>query len=401
MKQTNYIVYHDSCLDGFLAGFITHYKALYDGIPNIVMVPLNYKESSVEAFANKVNSNDTLTIVDFSFNNKLIDELVTRGVQVTIVDHHKAFIENFFGESYIDKNFINNKKSYHLWSMCDCDNFSLFSNLVSNKTTNFYDLAVYSSYNDYKEKENQHKRSGAGLCLELLQHDKEFIKFLTTFAKEEIFDIINIAQQYDLWLHDGKPLTLANYLALWFYGWYDKQKVLRDKIINEPQNSNDHFIELKNLFISIPLETKIEEGANIYKERKEKIDELCIKAQRVIINPLSGIDSEKIKVGFIDSEEVAKLGISMTGSNLLKTFNYDVAIMVAITTKETITYSLRSDKERLDVDLTQLINNLVKANVAVSGGGHKNSAGITFVRLPNSHDNFFTPYYHLKNEKRN
>jgi carbamoylphosphate synthase small subunit len=96
VKQKNYIVYHDSCLDGFLAGFITHYKALYDGISNIVMVPLNYKESSVEAFANKVNSIDTLTIVDFSFNNKLIDELVTRGVQVSIVDHQYNFHQRSF-----------------------------------------------------------------------------------------------------------------------------------------------------------------------------------------------------------------------------------------------------------------------------------------------------------------
>jgi single-stranded DNA-specific DHH superfamily exonuclease len=186
--------------------------------------------------------------------------------------------------------------------------------------------------------------------------------------------------------------ALANYLALWFYDWYDKQKVLRDKIINEPQNSNYYFIQLKALFVITPLETKISQGANIYNERKEKIDELCIKAQRVIINPLSGINSEKIKVGFINSEEVSKLGISMTGSNLLKRFNYDVAIMIAITTEETITYSLRSDKERLDVDLTLFINNLVKAGVAVSGGGHKNAAGITFAKLPNNENNFFKPF---------
>ena len=147
------------------------------------------------------------------------------------------------------------------------------------------------------------------MCVGRLPFTMSIFKFLTTFAKEEIFDTINIAQQYDLWLHDGKPLTLANYLALWFYDWYDKQKVLRDKIINEPQNSNYYFIQLKALFVITPLETKISQGANIYNERKEKIDELCIKAQRVIINPLSGINSEKIKVGFINSEEVSKLGL--------------------------------------------------------------------------------------------
>ena len=71
MKQKNYIVYHDSCLDGFLAGFITHYKAIYEGVPNIVMVALNYNDKDIEEFASKVNATDTLTVVDFSFNNAI------------------------------------------------------------------------------------------------------------------------------------------------------------------------------------------------------------------------------------------------------------------------------------------------------------------------------------------
>lgn len=392
MKQKNYIVYHDSCLDGFLAGFITHYKAIYEGVPNIVMVALNYNDKDIEEFASKVNATDTLTVVDFSFNNAIIDSLITKGVQVTIVDHHKAFIENFFGDSYINKNFINSKDSYHLWSMCDCDNFSLFSNLVNSKNNDFYKLAIYSSYNDYKEKDIKNKRSGAGLCLELLKDDKDFIKFFTTFAGKDIFEIINIAQTYDLWLHDGKPFTPASYLSSWFYSWYNKQKTLRDKMAKEPEYSNDLFIKLKNLFINIDIKTKIKEGYLIVSEKVNKIEEICKQAYRVELHEKAGINSKTIKVGFIDSDDVNKLGLSLCGSVLLKNFNYDVAIMRSVSNKETQTYSLRSNKQALDVDLTLFINNLVKAGVAVSGGGHKNAAGITFAKLPNNEDNFFKPF---------
>ena len=62
MKKRTVIGYHDNCMDGFVAGMIAHTKAIYDGMPNIQMIPVNYNEAPF-----RVYPNDDVILVDFCF----------------------------------------------------------------------------------------------------------------------------------------------------------------------------------------------------------------------------------------------------------------------------------------------------------------------------------------------
>lgn len=376
MKK-NFIAYHDNCLDGFMAAFITHYKAIYDGLSNVVMLPINYNNKvPIELF----NNGDSLIVVDFSFKNKDINAIVDKGVNVVIVDHHKTFIEEYFGQYFIKNNLLNPDKYYHLWSLCDCDDFSLFSKKINENKNHKDELAIYVAYNDFETKPKHNKLSGAGLCYSLLKDDKNFISFIKTFARQEIIETITIAQDYDLWNHDGKPKTLSSYLASWFYDWYKQNKDLRKQLIENPDKSNDIFITLKNLFINTPLKDKLELGKEIVSNKLNEINELCANVSPVVFNKAAQIEDGTIKVGFIPGDRPAALSISLTGSILLQDYGYDVAIMEAFSGEKEITYSMRSDKDKKNVDLTVIIERLIKANVAISGGGHTNAAGITISR---------------------
>lgn len=150
---------------------------------------------------------------------------------------------------------------------------------------------------------------------------------------------------------------------------------------------------LKTLFNMISFEDKIKKGKKLVEDKVYLIRKLCEKA----IEVRSTVIDKDIKVGFIPGEDPAKLGISMTGSTLVKEFGYDVAIMEAKVGKDTIVYSLRSDKNAKNVDVSAICQKLKDLGIAITGGGHRNAAGVTLpydplnAELTDKSDKFFNP----------
>ena len=387
MKQNNYIIYHDSCMDGFIAGMLTHYKAIYDGIPgdSIIMFPSQYGGS----IPTDIKSGDNVTIVDFSYPKEELLELVKNNVNVTVVDHHKSFIETF------EESLTEESKALPYFEVCSCpngDKHSLFTDKIEEDNQKGK-IVFYLSNNEDAKKPSLYKRSGAGLCADLLQNNTQFTEFLKSFARKDIIEIIRLAQQYDLWLHNGETHHDCTYLSFWFYDWYKEVEAIRKRLLTNPSQSNNDFIMLKTLFNMISFEDKIKKGKKLVEDKVYLIRKLCEKA----IEVRSTVIDKDIKVGFIPGDDPAKLGISMTGSTLVKEFGYDVAIMEAKVGKDTIVYSLRSNQNAKNVDVSAICQKMKDLGIAITGGGHRNAAGVTLpydplnAKLTDKSGKFFIP----------
>ena len=413
----HYIVYHRDCLDGFVSAILVYTRALYLGTENIVMIPANYGEGPVN-----VKSGDTVTLVDFSYSSEVIDKMLKYGANVVIADHHKTAIEDIAGNI---KKAINNEESqypfkgmtfdsdinivadgnqYPLSSnslqdylncipvvdICNCidDDFSLFSDLIFKDKNPCSKFAGYLAYSDANGKNNISKRSAAGIVYQKLKgtisnKTENQLKFI---LGNDIGRLVELAQSHDLWLHDGDYTDKAMQLSYWFKHFKEETdditkslqelpNLSADKLLRHSELSVALFELLRKNFLSTTLNEKLAIGKEILDKDVFIIKEILKDTKTVKLN--DSICSD-VKVGYIHDERLKKVGVSLTGSIMVRDGGYDVAILSTPNHPEEsdIIYSLRSNGKGSNVDLTNITKHFVSKGIASTGGGHVNAAGM-------------------------
>lgn len=381
----NIILYHDNCMDGFVAGMIAHTKAIYDGLSNIVMVPVNYNE--VEFHAER---GDNVVMVDFCLEPEHIALLRLQGVHVTVVDHHETQIAALalanFGE-------YGSQADHNISYTCDCHerNSHFFSKLLLEQPESNRIRGDYRAFlSDNRDQSPQRKECGASMSFALAGKDEDFYKFMLTYLtvkrpgtglNYELNRTIDLVRTHDLWLHDGKPDHDANYLALWFKHFYRQQKEQVKLMKERPSLSFKIFAQIKALWLLTPLVEKLEFGEQLANRMIAESRLMCASAFEVQVNSPEWRQNPDVRVGFIPGD-FKTANISMTGSILVKEYCYDVAVMFAINNAEdsTVTLSWRTDQYGKNIDAGGFCAELVKNGHAIKGGGHRNAAGCTLTR---------------------
>lgn len=370
------IMYHDNCLDGFVAGMVAHTKAIYDGMPNIRMMPVNYNDGKLP----NANVHDEVIMVDFCLDPEEIQKLRKRGANVTIVDHHETQIKELYKAQFGK---VGSQAHHNISYSCDCRDVGshFFSKLVEKDYLAGGEYRAFLS--DNRAASPGIKECGASMTFNLAYKDMEFFRFLESYltvsrnGSKSSYDIkrtVDLVRTHDLWLHDGKHDHEASHLAMWFKQFMRDNKELREMYKEPRYNSFDIFAQLKARFLLIPLEEKLSIG--------KKLTEIEVQKARLYCKDVQVLAMPNFKTppgtlfGLIPGDFSGR-NISMTGSILVKEFGFDVAFMKALETETAFTFSLRSDQFGKNIDVGDFCAKLVKAGIAVKGGGHRNAAGFT------------------------
>ncbi len=362
----NYLVFHDNCMDGFLAASVMlhnlidtadSFKNKIDSMSSIVVVAANYSDKPIE-----VEAGDNVYLVDFCYPVQVIEEFLLKGANVGIYDHHDTSINALLSASSI--------RSEIEWMVQE--NVPLRAK--TDNTLNYSQL--FGHLVAAKGKTETEKKSGAGIVYDVYKENFKngTILFRTNQLGENIEQHIHLAQIHDLWLHDGAHNHPATFLAFYFKEWRSNNKEEFKKLRTVGVNSLSLFVKLKESYFNTSIAEKLNEGQKLVKVNVKAICEVCKTAKEVT---LVDFHPEGMRVGFID-QDVTKLGISMAGSILVKEYGYDVAIITAVEDDEKTVYSLRSDQHGKDFDVAKLCTDFFESKKAITGGGHRNAAGVTF-----------------------
>lgn len=349
-----YIIFHDNCLDGFMAALVMHTALSTDAFKqdDIRLVPAQYGEDPV-----KVDQGDSLYLVDFSYPISVLDEYRDNGCMVYTFDHHKSAILDMCKAGAIVKDELLSYTS-------DTD-----------RRYKDYMLNYFVSYNEAPNKENKHKLSGASLVKEVYFCNEDRQKLLCDSLGKDILDTLELARQHDLWLHDGNPDSDGMHLSYWFKEFTKTHKEKFKTLKGNLSTSLDTFNELKDHFTSTSLKEKLHIGQCMLDDIVSKLDVIVSKAKDT---KLAIPGYEGYKIGTVIDEDVAKYGISLAGSIMVNTYGWDVAIISkGIKDGDTeMVLSLRSNQNGTSVDVSEIAKEYVRLGIASSGGGHKNAAGM-------------------------
>jgi oligoribonuclease NrnB/cAMP/cGMP phosphodiesterase (DHH superfamily) len=380
--MTNTIIgYHDNCLDGFVAAMIAQTKAIYDGLPNIQMQPVNYNEPIFEAWPG-----DHVILVDFSFEPEVIERLRKRGVSITIVDHHETQIDKLIKGQFGK---IGEQAAPNISYTCDCQkpNHNFFTGLVQERDA--HGRGDYRAYLcDNREVSLMQRESGASMTWQLaIRKDPDFYKFAKTFMSidshggnqgYELSRLVELVRTHDLYQHNGKLDHDATRLANWFKEWSGSVKHRRKLMQDFPNKSFEVFNKLKAEFLLTPMREKLEKGEAITQRMLRVIRDRCEKAKPFNFFHFAGTLGfpPGTRVGFIEGD-FKDVSVSMAGNVLVKEYPFDVAVMIASEKNGVTTYSLRSDQFGKNIDVGRFCKELAECGVAIKGGGHRNSAGFS------------------------
>lgn len=97
-KDTKYLIaYHDNCMDGYSAAYVTHRALLNRSVSpaNITLLPVTY--GKLDTFAQTLLTVDVVYVVDFSLPIGLMKSIEEQAphVDITILDHHKRAQETY------------------------------------------------------------------------------------------------------------------------------------------------------------------------------------------------------------------------------------------------------------------------------------------------------------------
>ena len=94
--HTKYLIaYHDNCMDGYSAAYVTHRALLEKSVSpkNITLLPVTY--GKLDRFAETLLTVDIVFVVDFSLPIGLMKSIEAQApeVDITIIDHHKTALD--------------------------------------------------------------------------------------------------------------------------------------------------------------------------------------------------------------------------------------------------------------------------------------------------------------------
>lgn len=376
VKTKHAIVYHDSCLDGFVSAMIAYNYEKFCNKKDIVVHPSNYNDKPIS-----VEDVYSLLLVDFSYPVEVLQQMLKSNTNVTVVDHHKAFADNFMQECEVTypttrkiENDIGDDTYLRFHPVTKRPLEFTQHRMIGNRT---FSLQIY--VNDNERLSEDRKHSGASLSFELFKGDDEsdFVKFLNKECSGELFELVKLTRHHDLWLHKGEETSDAYCLSHWFKKFYKENKELVDLIKQDREASAANFEKLVNKFNSVKLGDKITEARTELESIREKLYNLSRSdAVKAVKLNYPGIDG--VRVCYIDSQDVWRIGISLTGSYMVRDAGWDVAIMNASVSDSVHIYSLRSNSDAADIDVATICKHFQTTGVAIAGGGHKNAAGVSF-----------------------
>lgn len=394
--KKDYIVYHDSCLDGFLSGMIAYYKALFYGVKDAVILPMNYSDNRDALVDAK-----SITLVDFSFPMSVLSDFAQSGVDVTVVDHHKAFIEEFLqyneNAQFLQKPLGDNKPIDDPLFAASSDNSHYMRyHPVTMKplftTMEFAQgggkepsvLEFFLNNNEVPDKNSDFVHSGASLSFQVTTTgggaSESFKAFMLDETNGQLPEMVRLGRYHDLWLHKGNEMSESYAFSHWFKKFHKENRAVIEQMKKEPKNSFALFGELIKKFNSVLLAEKLVEAWEELKTLNEKLEILASSdaVKEVLLH--GEYHPEGAKICYVDGEEAKRLGISIVGSYLVRKKNWDVCIMDAVVDDEKHIYSLRSNEEGKNVDVSTICAGYYKDGLALSGGGHKNAAGVSFAK---------------------
>lgn len=85
MNTKPLVIYHGNCADGFGAAWVMHKTLGHDAADYVAGV---YQNPPPEVY------NRNIFMVDFSYKNSVVKELLRNGNRITLIDHHKTAIED-------------------------------------------------------------------------------------------------------------------------------------------------------------------------------------------------------------------------------------------------------------------------------------------------------------------
>lgn len=358
--MATYLIYHDNCLDGFVSGMLAYFrlKEMFT-TDKLVVVPGNYSDKPVDAKAG-----DTLILVDFSYPSEKLEELLSRGVNISIEDHHKSFVKD-----------LESNKSLMSGARKTCnDNYITYSRGV--KFTDSTDSEKRSGSFQFHLAENE---SGASLVMMRYTNSGQLPFSLDWF---ELINTVTLTKTHDLWLHGGDETSQAYALSHWFkkLSSGEECKALRYSMKKNPETSERDFAEMISKFIKVPLSEKVEEALTELKELDMKMSELADsdKVKKVKLKHFS--ISDDVKICYVQDPEISKIGISIMGSYLSRKRGWGIAILDAVVDDDRHIFSIRSNDTGKDVDVSEIAKWYFENGYAVSGGGHRNAAGVVFTK---------------------
>jgi hypothetical protein len=87
--MTKYILYHRSCLDGYLSACIA-----LKVMPDAIAIPVAYQQPVPD-----LKGGSEVYILDFSYPKEILKDLMTSHAQVVVLDHHKTALNELSGFS--------------------------------------------------------------------------------------------------------------------------------------------------------------------------------------------------------------------------------------------------------------------------------------------------------------
>lgn len=390
--KKNAIVYHDSCLDGFISGMIAFYKAVFFDVKNVVMIPANYSDKVLD-----VTDLESITLVDFSYSMNVLSDIAFKGIDVTVVDHHKTFIDSFlqYDDSLQHRSVMETtwpeREQDHVLKYHPVNGRPLFADVsVMNRNGRDTKFEFYLNNNEVKDKTSEFVHSGASLCFHIVtakDMPREFKDWMDSQTNGEIEKTVRLARFHDLWLHKGDEMSHAYRLSHWFKKFHKDNKELIDQMKNDLGSSKAFFTQMVEKFNSVSLATKLEEARVDLETINDKLEQLANSPAIKTVEIKHGLHPVGGKVCYVDSPDVRGLGISIVGSYMTRKKGWDVAIMDAVVDDDKHVYSLRSNEEGNNVDVSYICQAFEHKGVALKGGGHSNAAGVSFTK--DKKDEFF------------
>lgn len=373
----NYLLFADKSLDGFVTAMMLHYKAIYDGYPNIRIAPYTRALQLP-----KIEYGDRLMFVSVSPTPTMIEELIHRiGVKVVVLDHHTVFNDEM-GYDFLD---WHNLPYFFVQDGAETD---LFCKPDPEKNPGKIGTRFYFTNNDVQNKPASMKRSSVGIALDLFKkNDPDFVSFLNTFFCKELMRLVTLTQNHELWVHDNNPKSEAYLLNQWFKNWILDKDYLFEEMKKYPEKSHDIFIQLKSDFFVLRLDEKIRLGKNMLARTRTKIDRLANspKSVQVSICPYGAPD---MAVCYVTSLDITDLSPGVVGNDLVKNHGWDVAILDGGVERNDRVYYMYSNPDGADIDVLAIADKLLRDGLidrrigrsnAVTLYDHKNSR--SFINL--------------------
>lgn len=312
------ICYHANCTDGFMAAAAA-YSSIYSkaGINNVSVLPIHYNKAL--PFVSSLHLGAEVMFVDFCPEESVLDELIFGKSflsKVTVYDHH-------IGRSDVIKSIIEKYKD---------------------KPTRVKLDIIFDT-----------SRSGAMITYDEMKPDGIPLEFFT------------LAQDYDLWNHNGVSMCDVTYFATCIYSFIQNNS----ELMNEARKQTGYYVGLQlytDAFLLIfnklklPLSYILSTGKSVAIEKQLEIEALLPFAVTENLTEEEGFDFTMVSCGSQYTSGFSAF-IASNNPNSVVTLCHSVR-------DGKLLFGLRAGAKKL------LSLHKLASIIEPTGGGHRDAAGV-------------------------